>query len=168
MCQNFFDESIIAHCLQLHYLSTNTNSFSKSTLFDTVKLVQSIFMGEFIGMRDMTMEQLDSYLKNVSNLGFLQIDNQEIIIKRMSKEIMNQLKYFRELLQNLIDSYYVVMVAINEVMEKGNNFQLDQVVSNLHQSIQEMYYQGSVRFLNSCLIETIYNAFERYAKLGII
>ena len=31
-----------------------------------------------------------------------------------------------------------------------------------------MYYQGSVRYLNSCLIETIYNAFERYGKLGII
>lgn len=42
------------------------------------------------------------------------------------------MKYFRELLQNLIDSYYVVMVAVNEVLEKGNVFQLKMVVNNLH------------------------------------
>ena len=53
----------------------------------------------------------------MSNLGFLQIEKEEVNIKRMSKEIMNSLKYFRDLLQNLVDSYYVVMVAINEVME---------------------------------------------------
>jgi hypothetical protein len=125
-------------------------------------------MSEFIGMQDITMQQLEFYLKIVQGIGFLQVDKDEIIIKRMSKNIMGQMKYFRDLLQNLVDSYYVVLVAVNEVMEKGNHFQLKQMVINLHQSIQEMYYQGSVRFLNSCLIETIYNAFERYAKLGII
>lgn len=114
------------------------------------------------------MEQLDGYLKTVSAIGFITIEGEELVIKRMSKEIMNQLKYFRELLQNLVDSYYVVLVAVNEMMEKGIFFQLNQIVSNLHSSIQEMYYQGSLRFLNSCLIETINNAFERFEKLGII
>ena len=42
----------------------------------------------------------------------------------MNKTIMGQLKYFRDLLQNLVDSYYVVLVAVNGVMEKGIQFQL--------------------------------------------
>lgn len=86
--QNFFDESIIAHCLHHQYLTTNTNSFSKQSLFESVKLVQSIFKGEFIGMNDMTMDQMDVYLKIVQNIGFIQIDKQEIVIKQMSKSIM--------------------------------------------------------------------------------
>lgn len=56
----------------------------------------------------------------VSNrINFIQIEGEDVNIKRMSKETMNQLKYFRELIQNLIDCYYVVLIAINEVMEKG-------------------------------------------------
>lgn len=91
-------------------------------------------------MQDMTMEKLDEYLKQVSNLNFISLEGDEVIIKRMNKEIMNQLKYFREMLQNLVDSYYVVLVAVNEVMQNGQFFQLNQIVGNLHKSIQEIYY----------------------------
>jgi hypothetical protein len=35
-----------------------------------VKLVQSIFMGEFIGMQDLTLEQMDFYLKITTKIGF--------------------------------------------------------------------------------------------------
>ena len=50
-------------------------------------------------------------------------------------------------------------------MENGYIVEKDRMIKNLHQCIQEIYYQGAIPFMQSCLIETITNAFGRFSQL---
>jgi len=102
----------------------------------------------------------------MQGMNYIRVEDQTITIKRISKATLNQSKYIKELLQSYVDTYYLVLVSINEIMESGNFYQLDLVVKTLHVSIQNIYYQGCIKFMSSCLIETINNAFNRFAQLG--
>jgi hypothetical protein len=53
-------------------------------------------------------------------MNFIRVEDGVVNIKRVSKEIMGQTKYMRDLLQSQVDSYYIVLVTINEIMESGN------------------------------------------------
>lgn len=37
----------------------------------------------------------------------------------------------------------------------------------MHRCIQEIYFQGAITHLNSCLTETLNNAFSRFAQMGV-
>ena len=52
-------------------------------------------------------------------------------------------------------------------MERGNIVELKYIIPDLHQAIQEIYYQGAIAFMNSCLLETIENAISRFASLEV-
>ena len=73
----------------------------------------------------------------------------------------------KNLLQSFADTYFIVANTISYLMERGNIIELKYIVSDLHNAIQEIYFQGGIAFLNSCLIETIQNAFSRFAQLEV-
>jgi hypothetical protein len=73
-------------------------------------------------------------------MNYLRVEDQTVTIKRMSKQILNQSMYMKDLLQSYVDTYYLVLVSINEIMESGNFYQLDVVVKILHVTIQNIYY----------------------------
>jgi hypothetical protein len=76
----------------------------------------------------------------MQGMNYLRVEDQTVTIKRMSKQILNQSKYMKDLLQSYVDTYYLVLVSINEIMESGNFYQLDVVVKILHVTIQNIYY----------------------------
>lgn len=76
----------------------------------------------------------------MQGMNYLRVEDQTVTIKRMSKQILNQSMYMKDLLQSYVDTYYLVLVSINEIMESGNFYQLDVVVKILHVTIQNIYY----------------------------
>lgn len=97
----------------------------------------------------------------------LEIKEDVIYVNSTSKLAYKKFMFLRDLIQNLIDSYYIVLTTINEIMEKGYRIQKNHILPDLHQGIQEIYYQGAVKYMNSCLLETLHNAFETYSQLGV-
>ena len=94
-----------------------------------------------------------------------------IYMNTNSKLAYQRSLFLRDLIQNLIDSYYIVLTTINEIMEKGYKIQKNHILPDLHQGIQEIYYQGAVKYMNSChnnifmpsRNQTLHNAFETYS-----
>lgn len=62
-------------------------------------------------------------LENVLNLGqaggIFEIKDDVIYMNTNSKLAYTRSQFLRDLIQNLIDSYYIVLSTINEIMEKG-------------------------------------------------
>ena len=42
-----------------------------------------------------------------------------------------------------------------------------KLIAQLHESIQSLHYKGSIKFMNSCLIEIMETAYGRFAELGL-
>lgn len=53
------------------------------------------------------------------------------------------------------------------MMEKGYVIEKKKLVNQLHLGIQEIYNHGTIKFIDSCLIETINTAFDRFIDLGV-
>lgn len=66
-----------------------------------------------------------------------------------------------------VDAYLVVGLTIHNVMM--NNLTVDQnrLVNELHVAVQDIYYKGVFKFMNSCLFETLNSAISRFSELGI-
>ena len=71
----------------------------------------------------------------MQSANFIRIEDETITIKRISKKVLNQTRYVKDLLQSFVDTYYLVLVSINEIMESGTFYQLDVVVKTLHETI---------------------------------
>lgn len=70
-------------------------------------------------------------------------------------------------MQSYVDSYFIVLESLNLLLDLGNNIELRYLTNSLHEVIQQMYYRGNLRFFNSCLKETLENAFGRFSELGV-
>ena len=79
----------------------------------------------------------------------------------------NKLKFFGILLQKFIDTYFIVMYTINELMEKNFVIEQQKLVNQLHVGIQAIYNRGAIKFIDSCHFEIINTAFERFSELGV-
>ena len=78
-----------------------------------------------------------------------------------------RVEFLRDLLQSYIDSYFVVLESLNLLLDHGNNIEQKYLTNCLHEVIQKMYYRGLLRFISSCLKETLENAFGRFSELGV-
>ena len=94
---------------------------------------------------------------------YLQIIEDKVLVNINDKRAYAPVRFMKQLLQNFIDSYFVVISIIDAIMEAGSNFELNAVIKHAQLAIQEMYYQGALPYLNSCLRETLINAFTRFS-----
>ena len=53
------------------------------------------------------------------------------------------------------------------IEERGLAIELPNLTHELHRCIQELYYQGSIRFMHSCLKELIDTSIQSFIKLGL-
>lgn len=80
---------------------------------------------------------------------------------------MDKLKFLKILLQKFFDTYFIVIFVISEMMDKSYVIEQQKLVNQLHLGVQEIYNRGAIKFIDSCLIETINTAFERFIDIGV-
>lgn len=80
----------------------------------------------------------------------------------MKIEKSEKLVMVKDLLQSYIDLYLVVAQALYVLSERGLVIEQPNLIDELSLTIQELHYQGAVRFINSCLKELIENAVTRF------
>lgn len=59
-------------------------------------------------------------------------DSNQIIVRTHDKQAYRKIHFLKQLLQCYIDSYYIVLITINELMEKGIQVELSHIVPDLH------------------------------------
>lgn len=110
---------------------------------------------------------IDHGLQQSARVGYLTVEGETITILNENKNSYKQVTFIGQLIQSFIDSYFIVLHAINVLMERGSVVQKKFILNDLYHCIQEMHFQGATQFLNSCVIETLDAAFHRFAQLGV-
>ena len=76
--------------------------------------------------------------------------------------------FFKEIIEALIDTYYLTLLALDEICGKNLLIKEKTLVKELHTGIKHLWFKKAISFLHSCLKETIQTALERYEQKGFI
>lgn len=88
-------------------------------------------------------QNIDEDLRIATKIGYLSIEGDTIIIKNENKNSFKQITFMAQLTQSFIDSYYIVLHAINVLMERGSVVQKKYILNDLYHCVQETYFQGA-------------------------
>lgn len=80
---------------------------------------------------------------------------------------LNMMSLFgREMIQNSIDAYLVVALALNDLLETGRSVETQRLTSILHLTVLQLVEMGLLRHMDSSFVEILDNAFVRFAQMG--
>lgn len=103
-------------------------------MFTTSRDLSEIFFNEFVGLEILSKARFEGKLKHDEKVGFLKTIDRDTIESLVSKSRENykRIQFVRSLLQQYIDSYYIVLVAIHSLMTQGHRPELKHMVADLH------------------------------------
>ena len=117
--------------------------------------------------REFDMDLMLQLLDLASDSKIVEVNHaQGLVTLANTKAAAKKLAFLKELLQNYVDTFYVVLSTANMLMELGVTIDQSKLTTELHQMIKDLYEQGLIRYLDSCHKETIESSFARIAQLG--
>ena len=107
-------------------------------------------------------------MKTGSEWKLAQVDIEKGVLQPIQGQTQESVTaFFLNFLQSFIDSYLIVGMSLVYLQEIGATIELRKLTYELHLCIQELYQMGIIKYMNSCLIETINTAILRFADLGV-
>lgn len=106
----------------------------------------------------LTMLEKLGEIKIVSNFHIQRLHQQK-------ENCFSLINHFGSMGQSMVDTYLIVLIAVQEMC--NNNFVVikDNLVGELHNEIKYMHSLGLLQQLQSCNKETIGTALDRFVKL---
>lgn len=85
-------------------------------------------------------QNINDDLEVASKIGYLSVEGDTIVIKNENKNSFKQITFMAQLMQSFIDSYFIVLHAINTLMERGSVVQKKYILNDLYHCVQEIYF----------------------------
>lgn len=85
-------------------------------------------------------QNINDDLQIGARIGYLSIEGDTIVIKNENKNSFKQITFMAQLMQSFIDSYFIVLHAINTLMERGSVVQKKYILNDLYHCVQEMHF----------------------------
>ena len=76
--------------------------------------------------------------------------------------------FFDELCSHILDTYLCTLTALEGIVSGNMVVREEALVQNVHLAIMDLYSEGLITSLQSCLKTTIQTAIRRSAELGMI
>lgn len=138
-------------------------------LIEIIKLYDDLFRNEHFNKYDMSKETFFKRLSYFTDRGTLEISEDRKYVKVMKRdETLTLIDFFSNLIQPLIDTYIITLMAIESICGKNLVLKERKIINELHQGIKTLYGLGVIPAVHSCLMETIRNAIERFEQLGLL
>lgn len=157
----------IGYMLDKHI--NNQKSISVDDLLERVTFMETLFKFEFIEKLKTRpiRESLNERLTQLTQLREIEIKD-GVISKTAKLQPFTFVNFFNKMGQHLMDTYFVVLMAIMEICNGGLEVLEENLVNELHKMLITMTNQGLVLNLQSCLKETIMTALSRFYKMGLV
>lgn len=84
------------------------------------------------------------------------------------KGARNMLRFFVDLNAPLVDAYLITLICIEQINGKPIVLRARKLIKELHASVKELYSEGFIPHLHSCLNEVIRASFRRFEEMGLI
>ena len=75
--------------------------------------------------------------------------------------------FFSDACDDLLNTYLVTNIALYAICEDNMNIREENLINELHLGIKQMFMEGMLDSLQSCLKVTIKNAIHSFIKLGM-
>lgn len=136
-----------------------------SDVIDTSQRIANIFRKEFIGLTyDFDLERVQKALMSAQKLNMGKLLNESVFEVNYADKQFNMKSMFgRKVIQNFIDAYLVVALALNGLYENGRTVETKRLTSLLHLAVQELNLKGLLYHMDSSFIEVLDNALVRFA-----
>ena len=158
----FKAEAIIAHSISLGLL--RSSKLTAEHICETATMILSVLKNEYVDQEGFSTQSVTTILDGMVKQGWY--TKTETGEYNLAKDTSRHL-FLKGLLQAQLDSYLIVANAINVLMMTGLVIEQAKLVNELHITTQEIFYQGGVKFMNSCIMEVLNTAFGRFAELGL-
>jgi len=76
--------------------------------------------------------------------------------------------FFSNLIVPLVDTYFVTLMAIEQICGKNLVLKQKKFVKELHVCIKRLYQDKVINHLHSCLNDIIETAVERFEQMGFL
>jgi hypothetical protein len=78
------------------------------------------------------------------------------------------MSFLREMGLYLLDTYFVVLMAVQEICNSNYVINEENLIRELHEAIKTMHSDSLIPHLQSSFKETIATAFGRFVTLGLL
>ena len=78
------------------------------------------------------------------------------------------MSFLREMGLYLLDTYFVVLMAVQEICNSNYVINEENLIRELHEAIKTMHSDSLIPHLQSSFKETISTAFGRFVTLGLL
>jgi hypothetical protein len=77
------------------------------------------------------------------------------------------IRFFSNTMSDILDTYLVVLLALDEICEGNLQLKEDRMVNELHLAIKLLVERGDIKSIQSCLKQTIRNAIQSFSHTGL-
>ena len=74
--------------------------------------------------------------------------------------------FLKNLVQPYLDSYCIVLIVLNDLMDRFSGIEQSKLVNEIHVGIQEIFLGKGIRYVSSCTKEILNNSIYRFHQLG--
>jgi hypothetical protein len=78
------------------------------------------------------------------------------------------ISFLKEMGLYLLDTYFVVLMAVQEICNSNYVLNEENLIKELHNEIKTMHSDSLIPHLQSCFKETIATALGRFVRLGLL
>jgi len=114
--------------------------------------------------RERTMERAKFFLDR----GIVSLDDNMKIWLVETESNIQIMNFFKALVLPLVDTYLIVLLAIERLCGKNTVLKQKKLVKELHIAFKTLYTDKHIPFLHSCLKEIISTAIERFEEAGYL
>jgi len=143
--------------------------FELDGFFQMMSTFADLLKNEHLFDHGITRERTAERVAFFASRGLIKVsaDQKEISVVN-SESSLSTINFFKALVLPLIDTYLVVLLAIEQLCGKNIVLKQKNLIKELHLAFKTLYTDGHIPYLHSCLKEIITTAMERFEELGFL
>ena len=159
MCPIFIPEGCIAVFLRNHFAHNKLNPIGTlvdiEACFEACKMFDDVLKNEVMNDYPLDPKRMLERVKFFEDQGYVKKSEDKRKIKIVNEEFMFTLDFVGNLIQALIDTYLIVLIAIFQISGKNLVLKEKTLIYELHIGCKMLYQAKVLPFLHSCLQEII-------------
>lgn len=162
-------ESIISHSMSYFIQKQKQPSATADQIFEHSRVISEILQNEYLHNLDqqIKMEDVQAQLNESVKRKWYVLNSDGTYSLPKDRLFLQYHDFFKNLSQSYIDSYFVVALTLQRMMQAGCVMEQQKLVNEIHIAVQEIFYRGGIRFMSSCIIEILNTALGRFSQLGV-
>jgi len=166
----FVLEYSFAHVMHMHFNVLNkTEPITREKLQETGEKLVNLFDKEHLFDYKFDLKTLDERLNFFKEVNMISYDRETgAIVLNKERENNGILEFWSCMAQVYVDSYLVVLMALEYISGRNIIVKKKHIVYNLRKAIKMLYADKIVTHVHSCIAELLHTALSKYSLMKLV